>query len=89
MIETYIIEQLAVLAEYKTLSRVAEELHTSQPALSHAMQKLEGELGVEYKTLFEPQNTEQSENFSDLSKHILETKLISAITDTIHNEFKA
>ena len=50
MIETYIIEQLAALAEYKTLSRVAEELHTSQPALSRAMQKLEGELGV---TLFD------------------------------------
>ena len=50
MIETYIIEQLAALAEYKTLSRVAEELHTSQPALSRAMKKLEGKLGV---TLFD------------------------------------
>ncbi len=46
MVETYIIEQLAALAEYKTLSRVAEELHISQPALSRSMQKLEGELGV-------------------------------------------
>ena len=50
MIEMYIIAQLAALAQYKTLSRVAEELHTSQPALSRSMQKLEDELGV---TLFD------------------------------------
>ena len=46
MIETYIIEQLAAVAKYGTLSRVAEELHISQPALSRSMQKLEDELGV-------------------------------------------
>ncbi|MBQ7159119.1 MAG: LysR family transcriptional regulator [Treponema sp.] len=44
--ETYIIEQLAAVAKYGTLSRVAEELHISQPALSRSMQKLEDELGV-------------------------------------------
>ncbi len=46
MIETYIIEQLAAVARYGTLSKVAEELHVSQPALSRSMQKLENELGV-------------------------------------------
>ncbi len=46
MIETYMLEQLAALAEYKTLSRVAETLHISQPAISRSMQKLEDELGV-------------------------------------------
>ena len=44
--ETYILRQLAAFAEYGTLSRVAEELHTSQPAISRSMQKLEDELEV-------------------------------------------
>ena len=44
--ETYMIEQLAALAEHKTLSKVAEVLHISQPAISRSMQKLEDELGV-------------------------------------------
>lgn len=44
--ETYMIEQLAALAEHKTLSKVAEVLHISQPAISRSMQKLEEELGV-------------------------------------------
>ena len=34
----------------RTLSRVGEEFGTTQPSISRAMQKLEGELGV---TLFE------------------------------------
>ena len=46
MIETYILEQLAALQEHKTLSKVAEVLHISQPAISRSMQKLEDELGV-------------------------------------------
>ncbi|MBR4985252.1 MAG: LysR family transcriptional regulator [Proteobacteria bacterium] len=44
--ETYMIEQLAALQEHKTLSKVAEVLHISQPAISRSMQKLEDELGV-------------------------------------------
>ena len=50
MIESYIIEELAAFARFGTLSRVAEELHVSQSALSRSMQKLEDSLGV---TLFE------------------------------------
>ena len=46
MLETYMIEQLAALLEHKTLSKVAEVLHISQPAISRSMQKLEDELGV-------------------------------------------
>ena len=46
MIETYILEQLAALLEHKTLSKVADVLHISQPAISRSMQKLEDELGV-------------------------------------------
>ncbi|MBR4005473.1 MAG: LysR family transcriptional regulator [Treponema sp.] len=49
-IETYIIRQLAAFADYGTLTRVGEELGITQPTISRAMQKLEGELGV---TLFD------------------------------------
>ena len=49
-IETYILRLLAAVKKYGTLSRVGEELGTTQPSISRAMQKLEGDLGV---TLFE------------------------------------
>lgn len=49
-IETYILRLLAAVKKYGTLSRVGEELGTTQPSISRGMQKLEGELGV---TLFE------------------------------------
>ena len=49
MLETYILEQLAAFAEYGTLSKAAEKLHISQPALSRSMKKIEDELGI---TLF-------------------------------------
>lgn len=50
MIEIYLLEQLDAVARYKTLSRAAEELCITQPALSRSMKKLESELGV---TLFD------------------------------------
>lgn len=53
------------------------------------VEKLALALGVEYKILFETRNKNVHANFADFSKHILESKLISAITDTIHNEFNA
>lgn len=53
MIEIYLLEQLAAFAKYGTLSRAAEELHISQPALSRSMKKLEADLGV---TLFIREN---------------------------------
>ena len=49
MIEIHLLEQLDAFAEYGTLSEAAEKLHTSQPALTRSMKKLESELGV---TLF-------------------------------------
>ena len=50
MIDIYLLQQLAVYAKYGTLSAAAEKLHTSQPAMTRSMKKLEDELGV---TLFE------------------------------------
>ncbi|WP_312494365.1 LysR family transcriptional regulator, partial [Anaerosporobacter sp.] len=46
MIELSQLEHLLAFSEYSTLSKAAEELHTSQPALSRSMQKLEDELRV-------------------------------------------
>lgn len=52
MFEIYQLEQLLAFSKHGTLSKAAEELHLSQPALSRSMQKLEAELNV---TLFERQ----------------------------------
>lgn len=46
MIETSLLVQLIAFADCGTLSEAAETLHTSQPALTRAMKKLEAELGV-------------------------------------------
>ncbi|MBQ7203594.1 MAG: LysR family transcriptional regulator [Eubacterium sp.] len=46
MIEIYLLEQLCAFAEHGTLSKAAESLHISQPALSRSMKKIEEELGV-------------------------------------------
>ena len=44
--ELYQLRQLIAFSEYGTLSKAAEMIHTSQPALSRSMQNLERELGV-------------------------------------------
>lgn len=49
MIEIHLLEQLDAFAQTGTLSAAAKKLHTSQPALTRSMKKLEDELGV---TLF-------------------------------------
>ena len=49
MIDISLLQQLAAFAEYGTLSATAERLHTSQPAMTRSMHRLEDELGV---TLF-------------------------------------
>ena len=49
MIDIHLLEQFHAFAQCGTLSAAAEKLHTSQPALTRAMKKLEENLGV---TLF-------------------------------------
>lgn len=52
MVEFNQLEQLLAFAKYETLSKAAEKLLLSQPALTRSMQKLESDLGV---ALFERQ----------------------------------
>lgn len=47
MIDTNLWRELAVFEEYGTLSKAAEKLFISQPALSRSMNRLEEELGVQ------------------------------------------
>lgn len=46
MIEIFRLEQLEAFARLGTLTAAANELHISQPALTHSMKKLEEEFGV-------------------------------------------
>ena len=46
MLETFLLEQLDAFARTGTLSKAAEELHITQPALSRNMKKLEDIIGV-------------------------------------------
>lgn len=50
MFEIKDLQQLIKIADCGTISRAAEELYISQPALSRSMQKLESELGVQLFT---------------------------------------
>ena len=46
MLERQHLEILDILRREGTLARVADELHLTQPTITHAIRKLEGELGV-------------------------------------------
>lgn len=72
-------EKTGVSAPYITQIEVGKRT----PSLD-IVEKLALALGVEYKTLFEIKN--ENPNSLEFSKHILESKLISAVTDTIRNE---
>ena len=73
-------EKTGVSAPYITQIEVGKRT----PSLD-IVEKLAFALGVEYKTLFEIDKTEIPTS-PEFSKHILESKLISAVTDTIRNE---
>ena len=76
-------ERTGVSAPYITQIEVGKRT----PSLD-IVEKLASALGVEYKVLFEHQSSIDNTSESDFSKHLLESKLISAIKETIHNEFK-
>lgn len=52
------------------------------------VERLAAALGVEYKSLFEPQGATKTAG-AGISRHLLESRLISAVTDTIRREFMA
>lgn len=59
MVEIFLLEQLVTFAKCGTLSKAAEELHITQPALSRSMKKLENEFGV---SLFDREKSKISLN---------------------------
>lgn len=59
MLDIFLLEQLDAFARTGTLSKAAEELHITQPALSRNMKKLERDMGV---SLFDRQNSKISLN---------------------------
>lgn len=98
-IETIISENIKTLRKQLGWSQelLAEKTGVSAPYITQIevgkrtpsldiVEKLASALGVEYKTLFETKI--ENVQTPDFSKHILESKLITAITNTIHNEFK-
>ncbi len=80
--QEFLAEKTGVTAPYITQIEVGKRT----PSLD-IVEKLAVALGVEYKVLFEPSAPRKHSETSDFSKHILESKLISAITKTIHKEF--
>ena len=52
------------------------------------VERLAAAFGVAYKSLFEPQGATETAD-DDFSRHLLESRLISAVTDTIRREFMA
>lgn len=82
--QEFLAERTGVSAPYITQIEVGKRT----PSLD-IVEKLTFAFGVEYKTLFETTDIVDFTKNPEFSKHILESKLISAITNTIHNEFKS
>ena len=76
-------EKTGVSAPYITQIEIGKRT----PSLD-IVEKLASALGVEYKILFEPKSIDNITKSDNFSRYILESKLITAITNTIHNEFK-
>ncbi|MBQ9538490.1 MAG: helix-turn-helix transcriptional regulator [Treponema sp.] len=76
-------EKTGVSAPYITQIEVGKRT----PSLD-IVERLALALGVEYKTLFESHGTSSTSSEGQFYKLPLESMLISAVTDTIHNTFK-
>ena len=79
--QEFLAEKTGVSAPYITQIEAGKRT----PSLD-IVEKLAIALGVEYKNLFEIDASPKNTNLSNFEKHILETKLISAVSKTIHNE---
>lgn len=53
------------------------------------VERLASALGVEYKSLFELNDAGSISSADEFSRHLLESRLISAVTETIRREFTA
>lgn len=82
MFELSQLEQLVTVAESGTLSKAAERLHLSQPAISRSMQKLEEELQV---SLFKRQKNKISLNRNGEMAVRYAKKVLSQSHDLIIN----
>lgn len=80
MFEIYQLEQLLAFVKYGTLSKAAEALHLSQPALSRSMQKLEDELGV---ILFERQKNKIALNQNGVLTVEYAERVLNQATDMV------
>lgn len=81
MIELVQLEQLAAIARYGTVSKAAEELHLSQPAVSRSMQKLEEELQV---TLFERKKNKLTLNANGILAVEYAAKILGEAEDFVN-----
>ncbi len=82
--QEFLAEKTGVSAPYITQIEVGKRA----PSLD-IIEKLATALQVEYKVLFEPQDAAKDAALNEFSKYILESRLISAITDAVHKEFNA
>lgn len=80
--QEFLAEKVGISAPYITQI----ELGQRSPSLE-IIERIAIALGVEYKTLFEPTTESSIYNDSVYDMQLLETKLIEAISDTIHREF--
>lgn len=73
MVEFRDLQQLITIADCGTISRAAEKMYISQPALSRSMQKLEGELGVKLfsRTKNSVELNENGQFFVSVAREIL------------------
>lgn len=79
--QEFLAEKTGVSAPYITQIETGKRT----PSLD-IVEELAVALGVEYKVLFETNLQDENASENDFSKHILESKLIYAVSNAIHKE---